>query len=154
MEIGFDLAVFVLFWLMVICNVIIAIAFGRSTERVFATFLLVASALTLVVRRIDGGIAAGLDLVVLLDWAILVVAWFLSIRSDRYWPVWFAAMQSLSVITHGVSLMVEGVPHLIFSNLAAVWSLPALMTMSWGTIQDWRGRQPRQAPTPSRARAG
>ena len=147
----FTLAVLILFWLMLLGNMATAVIFGRTLERGFATLLCMVSFVVLAIGLIvppDAWAGAG----VFSDLVILAVAWFLAVRSDRYWPLWFAAMQSLSVVTHFVSTIVEGVPHLIFSNLAAVWSLPALMTMSWGTIQDWRARQPRPALSLSRVR--
>ncbi|MCW1382899.1 hypothetical protein OLX02_08690 [Novosphingobium sp. KCTC 2891] len=138
MTLVFNLVVFLLFWLMLFCNLAVAFLFGRSVEKAFAAFLFGISLLTLVVRRLEPGDATGLDLVQALDWAILVIAWFLALRSDRYWPIWFAAMQTLAVVTSAVAWAVEGVPHLFFTNLAAVWALPALFTMSWGTIRDRR----------------
>lgn len=138
---AFSLAVFLLFWLMLACNMGVAAVFGQRTERAFAAFLLGVSLLTLVVRRIQLGPEAGLNLVTVVDWAILLIAWFLALRSDRYWPIWFAAMQSLSVITSSMAAMVKGVPHLVFSNMAAAWALPALLTMAAGTISDWAARR-------------
>lgn len=149
----FTLAVMILFWLMLLGNMLTAVIFGEVLERGFAMLLCLISIAMLALGLFipaDSWAAAG----TISDIAILLVAWVLALKSDRYWPIWFAAMQSLSVITHFVSLIVDGVPHLIFSNLAAVWALPALLTMSWGTIQDWRARRPGRAAPLTDAASG
>lgn len=74
------------------------------------------------------------------DWIILLVAWYYALTSNRYWPIWFAAMQTLTVLTLAIAHTQSGTPHFILLNLAAFWALPALMVMSWGTILDWRER--------------
>ncbi|WP_225009343.1 hypothetical protein [Novosphingobium percolationis] len=134
------LAVLILFWLMLLGNFAVAALFGTRIERAFATMLVVISIVMLAISVVvppplwaRAGTAS--------DWAILVVAWFLALRSDRYWPIWFAAMQSLAIITSTMAAMVTGVPHVVFSNLAAVWALPALLVMSAGTLSDWSARR-------------
>ncbi|BEU99872.1 hypothetical protein [Novosphingobium olei] len=149
----FALAILILFWVMLLSNMITAMVFGQRLERGFAVLLCLISvgmviANALVSPAFLASIGSGSDIL------ILLIAWILALKSDRYWPIWFAAMQSLSVITHFVSLIVDGVPHLIFSNLAAVWALPALLTMSWGTIQDWRARRPGRAAPLTDAASG
>ena len=149
----FTFAILILFWLMLAGNMITAIMFGETIEKGFAGTLCVISFVVFAIGLVVAP-AIWASIGFASDIAILMLALVLVARTDRYWPVWFAAMQSLSVGTNLVALFVDGVPHLIFSNLAAVWALPALMTMSWGTIRDWRARQPTPASTPARAATG
>lgn len=137
----FSLAVFILFWLMLLCNQAVAVIFGKRMERAFAAMLCAVSAFVLaagmVVPAHEWTIVASAT-----DWVILAMAVYLALTSDRHWPIWFAAMQFLAVTTAMVAQIVEEtVPRLVFTNLAASWSLPALVTMSWGTIRDWQARQ-------------
>ena len=53
------------------------------------------------------------------DWGILLGAWYLALTSDRYWPIWFAAMQSLTILTLLIPLMHTGIPENVFINLAS-----------------------------------
>lgn len=135
-----SLAVNVLFLLILACSILMAFAFGRRTERVFVFLLIAASVGTLLATPTGPDYQGRIDIIRLIDWVILVVAWGLALKSDRFWPIWFAAMQTLSVLTELASWHAVGIPHLIFTNLAAFWSLPALIVMAYGTMLDWRKR--------------
>jgi len=134
----FDLAVFLLFWLMLACNFAVAWTFGRRVERAFALGLVLVSVLPPAMRitferyEWTWAVASGTD------WAILAIAWYLALRSDRYWPMWFAAMQTLAVFTEVLSWAHLDTQQIVFANFAAFWSLPALLSMTCGTILDQR----------------
>ncbi|WP_225205962.1 hypothetical protein [Novosphingobium huizhouense] len=147
----FTLAVLILFWLMLLANMASAAIFGRALERIFAgTLCLISVAVLAASAYVAPAVLAGIGIAS--DGAILLLAWAVALRSDRYWPLWFAAMQSLAIVTQLVSALAVAVPHLVFTNLAAVWSLPALLLMTWGTIADWRARRaPPERGKPGRA---
>lgn len=132
----FDLAVFLLFWLMMACNLIVAFVYGRRIERAFAVMLVLLSVLVPVTRIVFGLAEWGGPLIRMSDAVILIAAWGLALRSDRYWPLWFAAMQTLAVLTELLSWARLDTQYIVFANLAAFWSLPALLAMTWGTILD------------------
>ena len=130
----------ILFWLILACCLAATVVFGRRTERYFVLMLVAGSIATLVANRTGAEHGGRLNIITLIDWIILAVAWGLALRSDRYWPIWFAAMQTLSVLTELASWQAVGIPHVIFSNLAAFWAMPALIMQAGGTILDWRKR--------------
>jgi hypothetical protein len=135
-----SLAVNLLFWLSIACSLAAAFVFGRRTERVFVLVLVAASIATLLANRAIPEPVGKMEVVRLIDLALFAIAWVLALKSDRFWPIWFTAMQTLSVLTEPASWQAEGIPHLIFSNLAAFWSLPGLIVLAGGTILDWRKR--------------
>ncbi len=129
----------VLFWLMLMCSALVAFVYGLVFERASAVSLIAISMFSLISSL--GLPASNWHFVsTLSDWAILPVAWYFALTSDRYWPIWFAAMQTLTVVTLVITPTQIGLPHLILLNLAGFWSLPALLVMTWGTILDWRER--------------
>lgn len=133
-------AVLILFWVLLLGNFAVAALFGQRTERAFATMLVIVSLSVLAIGMVvPAPVWARAGMVS--DWAIFGIAWFLALRSDRYWPVWFAAMQSLAVLTGALAEIIAGTPRLVFSNLAAAWALPALLVMTAGTLSDWKARQ-------------
>ncbi len=133
----------ILFWLNLFCCAFVAFAYGRVFERLMAVGLFLISiasfviGLVLVLPKSEWVFLSSLT-----DWIILLVAWYYALTSNRYWPIWFAAMQTLTVLTLAIAYTQSGMPHLVLLNLAAFWALPALMVMSWGTILDWRERAP------------
>lgn len=136
----FDFAVFVLFWLIMAGNLAVAFVCGRRMERAFALMLVLLSVSVPLARIMFGqGQWSGM-LIPVSDAVILLAAWGLALRSDRYWPLWFAAMQTLAVITEMLSWARLDTQYIVFANLAAFWSLPALIAMTWGTILDQRNR--------------
>jgi hypothetical protein len=142
-----SLSVLILFWLMLICSGAVAFAYGLVFERATAVALFAISMFSLIISL--GFPASNWHYVsTLSDWAIFPVAWYFALTSDRYWPIWFAAMQTLTVLTLVITPTQTGMPHLLLLNLAGFWSLPALMMMTWGTILDWRERAS-ASPSPS-----
>ena len=139
-----DLSVLILFWLILICSGAVAFAYGLVFERTIAGCLVAINVISLVMSL--GFPTSSLHYYsFLLDWVILLAIWFFALTSDRYWPIWFASMQTLTVVTLAIAQTQTGTPHSILLNLAGFWSLPALMMMAWGTILDWRGPA---SPTP------
>jgi hypothetical protein len=142
-----DLGVLILFWLILICNVAVAFAFGLVFERATAGVLFAINVLSLIMS-LGFPTNSWHYYSSLLDWTILLVVWYLALTSDRYWPIWFAAMQTLTVIIQVIAQTQEGMSRSVLLNLAGFWSLPALIAMTWGTILDWRERAS-ASPSPS-----
>jgi len=134
-----NVIVFVLFWLNLFCNLAAAFAYGLVLERAIAAGL-VAISVVLVAMSLMMTTSDLAYLSIFSDCFILLVAWSLALTSDRYWPIWFAAMQTLTVATLALTPTQAGMPQFILLNLAGFWSLPALLVMTWGTILDWRER--------------
>jgi hypothetical protein len=139
--------VFILFWLNLVCTIVVAFAYGLVLERSMAAGL-VAISVMLVFMSLIVTTDHVAYLSIISDCLILLVTWYFALTSDRYWPIWFAAMQTLTVLTLVVTPTQIGLPHFILLNLAGFWSLPALIVMTWGTILDWRERAS-ASPSPS-----
>ncbi len=80
--------------------------------------------------------SAAHTLVVVIDLALLVVVVRYTLWSRRYWPLWFAAFHSTSVLFSFASTMLPGTQHIIAERLAGFWSIPAIIVMVIGLIAD------------------
>ncbi len=61
-----------------------------------------------------------------IGFALVLVA--VALRSNRYWPLWLAAMQGLTILSHFAPL----VPHMIpwnSRNAVVIWSWPMLIVL-------------------------
>ncbi|WP_262504385.1 hypothetical protein [Sphingobium sp. KCTC 72723] len=52
---------------------------------------------------------------------------WLMLQSDRYWPVWTAACQLLTVLTHVVTLLIHSFSDRIYEGLNTVWIIPLML---------------------------
>lgn len=133
-----SLLIMLSFWLLIACTVGVALAFGRKAERGFALLLLAACVASAAVGLSTAQPVWTTRIAFASDWIILAVAWALALRSDRFWPLWFAAFQSLTVIMQALAWGELGVRHAFLANLSSLWALPAMIAMTWGTLLDWR----------------
>ncbi|KRB86001.1 hypothetical protein ASE00_04440 [Sphingomonas sp. Root710] len=68
--------------------------------------------------------------IMLVDLGLLLVLLYVTIRSDKFWPLWLTAMQSLVVLAH----LAPYVPHMIpwgYWRAVAVWSWPMLVVLAF-----------------------
>jgi hypothetical protein len=84
-----------------------------------------------------------IDLLVLIVFATVVA------RSQRYWPLWLMAFQSLTVMTHVVFMIDRTVLPVAYQAAVAFWSIPIQCTMAIGILMDNKeshndGRRPSQ----------
>ena len=133
-----SLIVFALFWLVLVCDVIVAFAFGLRPERGFAILLLAASVIGVAL----GPLVARLHMADSVNRTSDIVIWlasvWLALRSDRHWPLWFAGFQTLTLVNDLLAMTEFGLRYRFLANLSALWALPAMVTMAWGILLDWR----------------
>ncbi|HEY0600684.1 hypothetical protein [Brevundimonas sp.] len=75
------------------------------------------------------------DVVLLAAWA--AVAW----KSRRSWPVWAAALQSLIVMTHVLTMVDVRPPLVAFYAVINLASYGILLALMLGVVQAWRDRR-------------
>ncbi len=75
---------------------------------------------------------------------LLGLAW-LALRSDRFWPLWLTAMQTVEVLGHGVTLVGPRVIPWAYRAMISFWSYPMLLILLAGSIRHHR-RQTRIGP--------
>ena len=64
------------------------------------------------------------------DLALLLALLYVTVRSDKFWPLWLTAMQGLVVLAH----LSPYVPHMLpwsYWRAVAVWSWPMLIVLAF-----------------------
>jgi hypothetical protein len=123
---------------------IVAYAFwrGGKWERLGALTLLAGSILTLIAVSAASRRFADVETgILLVDAAVLAAFLAIALRSDRYWPLWTAALQLIGLLGHFAKLADLEMPRNGYGFLQAFWSYPMMLTILVGTWNQHRARR-------------
>jgi hypothetical protein len=128
----------ILYFLLLFGSYALAFGMGGKTERWAATIMAVGSLLTVVVsspiavrfRAVDAGVFT-IDLAVFV--AFVIVARF----SDRFWPIWAASLDLLSVWAHVVRAIHPTSRAVAYAFNEQIWSWPILILIALGSVRRW-----------------
>jgi len=132
------MTVIILFWIfaMVCCGY--TLMFGDRDGRIAAGMIIAAVMLSWAAQsRQDTWTAINLP-VMAADLLLWIGQIALMLRSRRYWPIWMAAAQSLTVASHLATLVTSGFAQKSYAGLATVWAIPCLLCMVCGVALDRR----------------
>jgi hypothetical protein len=114
--------------------VIYAMARGGRSERAAALIMLAGSLLTKVVYAPFANRFGDVELTVLLvDAAGFVGFTIVALKSDRYWPIWIAALQLIGMLVHLAKLIEPAMLRTGYAFMLAIWSYPMLALIAFGT---------------------
>lgn len=77
--------------------------------------------------------------ILLVDASLLVLLLLISLRSEKFWPLWIVAMHALSTLSH-LSPFVPHMQPMGYWRAAASWSWPILIVLALG-IRDHHREQ-------------
>ncbi|KKC25971.1 hypothetical protein WP12_11605 [Sphingomonas sp. SRS2] len=77
--------------------------------------------------------------ILLVDLGLLALLLFISLRSEKYWPLWITAMHALTTLAH-LSPLVPHMQPLGYWRAAASWSWPILIVLVFGIRAHHRER--------------
>lgn len=131
------------FDLLNLAVILYAFSRGGGPERLAAMLLLLARLATLVMpfdyqttfRTINWGNF-------LVDLGLLVALMTLATRANRFWPMWMAAIQLLTIGMHAVRVYDMQIVAIVYSRLSGQLAYPMLAMLAIGV---WRHRQRLQA---------
>jgi hypothetical protein len=63
----------------------------------------------------------------------------LSVKGQRYWPLWASALHFNGVMSHFVALLAPVLVSKVYYAMATVWGVPVLLIMAVGTAMDRKG---------------
>lgn len=72
------------------------------------------------------------------DTGYLIAAYAFALRSDRFWPLWIAAFQLLTVTSHLATMVAPDFVPTMYSAIATFWVVPLLLSMVSGVYLDHR----------------
>jgi uncharacterized membrane protein len=82
----------------------------------------------------------------IVDTLLFVALFWLMLRSSSYWPIWAAASQLMTVLTHIVTLLLHGFSERIYEGLSTVWVIPLLLFTVIGIERDRKAVHDRAYP--------
>jgi hypothetical protein len=133
------MTVILLFWLFASACCAYAFLFGGRDGLIAAALIAVAVLLSCAAEILNPRWTTINLSVMTVDIALWIGLLALMLRSRRYWPIWMAAAQSLTVASHLATLVTTSFAQKIYAGLATVWSLPCLLCMVLGIALDRRG---------------
>jgi len=127
------------------CCLLATLAFawwrGGRAERLGALFLVAGSLLTMLAGSPAARRFASVETgILVVDVAILAAFLWLALFSDRYWPLWIAALQLIGVLAHFAKLADLEMPRNGYAFLQAIWSYPMMLAIMIGTLSFHRAR--------------
>jgi hypothetical protein len=66
---------------------------------------------------------------------------YLMFHRNRYWLIWMAAAQTLTVATHLATAVAAVFDQKIYAGLGTVWAIPCLLVMARGIALDRRAER-------------
>ncbi|WP_093019110.1 hypothetical protein [Sphingobium sp. YR768] len=118
------LAVF--FWILMLMTCAFAICFGGREGRMLVV-IIVAAALLSIPAQLAGSWHATQLWLMMVDVGTLGALMWLMLQSPRYWPIWAAACQLMTVLTHVVTLLLHSFSDRIYAGLNTVWVIPLML---------------------------
>lgn len=114
---------------------------GGRAERVTAASLLVATYATALVARPMAMRFQGVEIpIMMVDGIFFLVLFGISLKSEKFWPLWLTAMQGLTILSH----LAPYVPHVLpwaYGNALAMWSYPMLIVLAFAVHSHHRSRK-------------
>ncbi|SEJ84682.1 hypothetical protein SAMN05518849_11594 [Sphingobium sp. AP50] len=103
-----------------------AICFGGREGRMLVV-IIVAAALLSIPAQLAGSWHATQLWLMMVDVGTLGALVWLMLQSPRYWPIWAAACQLMTVLTHVVTLLLHSFSDRIYAGLNTVWVIPLML---------------------------
>lgn len=145
--VGIDLMptiVLQLFFALLFLSCVYSVAAGGRDARIAVGLMVAAVLLT---RAVTLAFAARWPLM-LVDMALLVAFWRLSLSSRRYWPIWVMGLHGVSVAGHLAIQFGPLIPYPVYHGIIGVWSIPVLISMTLGIMLDQKAGISHGASTP------
>ncbi|BBD00803.1 hypothetical protein YGS_C1P2058 [Sphingobium sp. YG1] len=80
------------------------------------------------------------------DLGTFIALLWLMLNSQRYWPIWAAACQLMTVLTHVVTLLLPDFSDRIYAGLSTVWVIPLMLFTIIGIELDRKAMHDRAYP--------
>lgn len=131
----------VLYFACLVFVVVYAWRRGGRPEQAGALVLLLGSLLTMAAGSPAILRFASIEFgILVVDLMVLAAFLALALSSDRYWPLWTAALQLIGVLAHLAKAADLEMPRFGYAFLQAVWSYPMMLTIVIGTQSFQRTR--------------
>lgn len=104
---------------------------GGWAEKSAAVGIVVISYLSVIVNLSDPAKYHHVEWdIIIIDSAFFLMMMFIVARSEKYWPMWLAALQGVTVLCHFASVA-PGIQAWVYFNSNALWSYPMLIILGF-----------------------
>jgi len=111
---------------------------GSKTERIAATCIMAGSYLSALVVSSSDVMFTHVEVqMALVDSGLFVILWCLGLWSNRFWPIWLAATQGVTVLAHAAPLIPNMSPYAVH-RAVALWSWPQWVILAYAVYQHRR----------------
>lgn len=128
----------IIFWLFALLSGGFVWLHGKSEGRRAILLFLAATLLTAAVQVLHTRWQQTHWPLMAVDTAYLVATYVFALRSERYWPLWIAAFQLLTVASHFATIIAPNYLPKIYTAIATFWVVPLLLSMVAGVYLDHR----------------
>lgn len=131
------------YWLFLLTTLGVGWALGNADTRRGVTIIATATCGTMIaqVTLDEGALTAAILAIDVFLFAMLVL---LSLRSSRFWPMWFSALCAVGVLANATAYIFPHADSALYQNYAGFWAIPALLALLVGTLLD-SGIEPTKA---------
>ena len=132
----FDTAWAFLYYIFLLTCCGYAIVRGDRSEYFGAAIMIIGSLSTLVVARLIGTSWSTVEIgIFAIDIVVLVAFIQLTLKSERFWPMWATAFQLLAVSVHTAMMVVPKITPWAFGTGAVFWAYPMLLALVIGSYE-------------------
>lgn len=124
------------FWILTLLCCGFAAAFGGRSGRAIAIIYVVAVSATALATRDPKAWADPHLPALAVDLVLLAGLLWVTLRADRWFPLWFTGFHLVAVVSHLASIVAPGFAPKLYFLLQSLWSLPMLLTLVIGITLD------------------
>ncbi|MEQ8745042.1 hypothetical protein [Parasphingorhabdus sp.] len=125
-----------LFQALLIISCSYGFIWGGKPERYATSIMLIGFFLTIAVAAPVSERFSHVEVrILLVDTAMLVSFFYLTLNADRFWTLWLCAMQSIQVLTHLPIIIIPELLPQAYGAVAAIWAYPMLIVLALGTYR-------------------
>lgn len=127
------------FYLVQVAITFVATHRGGAPERIVGLALLGAALATSLIPFEDGQTFYGVNWYALyIDGVLLTILLLIAARADRYWPLWLASLQVVTIGIHGVRVYDPFFLPIVYARLVGEIAYPMLAILLAGTLRHSR----------------
>lgn len=126
------------FWVLAICCCGYAAVAGGRDGRAIAAIYLSACVATVVAWWVQPDWRHTNQATFAVDLVLLVALVALALRSQRWFPIWFAGLHLLAIVSHAGSILAPGFAYKVYFLMQAFWAVPMLLSLAIGVALDRR----------------
>lgn len=129
------------FWIVFISVGLLVALIGDGQARRFMSAVTGATFFTMAID-LSGNRFFAPALYLLVDASLFAAACYFVWSTPKFWPIWFAAFQLITVASEIGRLLLPGILPIMYTQLAGFLGMPALVAMAIGLFLDWQAMPP------------